>query len=209
MALPAEDRRDCFTYVDYLAWPEDERWELIDGQAWAMTPAPLMEHQAASGEMFRQIANHLAETGGPCRVFAAPFDVRLAAAGGADEMVDTVVQPDLVVICDAGKLDRRGCLGAPDWVIEILSPHTALRDLQDKRALYERAGVGEYWIVDPANGVVTVLRPDAAGRYVEAGLYGPGSLVRPVVLPELAVDLGRVFAMAGILPPTPRPSPGA
>ena len=110
-----------WTYTDYLTWPEGERWELINGVAYNMSPAPSRRHQELSGELFRQIANHL--KGKQCKVYDAPFDVRLSTAGNeSDNYIDTVVQPDIVVVCDPSKLDERGCKGAPDIVIEISSP---------------------------------------------------------------------------------------
>lgn len=142
------------TYAEYCGWPDDGRWELIDGVAYAMAPAPARRHQEVLGELFRQVANALA--GHPCRAFIAPFDVRLPRAGETDDAVDTVVQPDLSVVCDPAKLDERGCRGAPDWVVEVLSPATAGHDHILKRALYERAQVREYWLVHPVDRIVTV-----------------------------------------------------
>ncbi len=156
-------RRDAerHTYSDYRRWPEATRFELIDGVAYAMAPAPTRLHQEVLLELARQVANAL--QGQPCRAFIAPFDVRLPRAGEADDDIDTVVQPDLVV-CDPAKLDERGCRGAPDWVVEILSTATAGHDQILKRALYERAGVSEYWLLHPVDRIVTVYRLEAA-RY--------------------------------------------
>ena len=112
-----------FTYADYLGWPAGERWELIEGQAYAMSPAPSNFHQLIVGELFSRIHQHF--RGKPCRPFVAPFDVRLPRAGAANHEIDTVVQPDISLVCDPDKLkDNRDCLGAPDWVIEVLSPST-------------------------------------------------------------------------------------
>jgi Uma2 family endonuclease len=155
MSLAIRDR-DYHTYTDYLAWPEDCRYELIDGVAYLMAPAPTLDHQDIAGEIYRQIANAL--EGKPCRAFIAPVDVRLPKAGEADERVDTVVQPDVLVVCDEAKLDRRGVRGAPDFVAEVLSPATASHDQRLKRQVYERAGVLEYWLVHPADRVLTVYR---------------------------------------------------
>ena len=136
-----------FTYGDYLRWSGDERWELIDGKA-SLIPATRRAHQAVVGELFRQISNvliknGLLESGGPCRAYVAPFDVRLPQANEADESIDTVVQPDISVICDPEKLDTLGCKGAPTWIIEVLSASTAVRDQILKRDLYARHGVRE------------------------------------------------------------------
>jgi Uma2 family endonuclease len=145
-----------FTYGDYCTWPDEERWELIDGVAYAMSPAPPRGHQEVVVELVTQIRVFL--RGKPCRVYVAPFDVRLSDQDEADAQVPTVVQPDLAVICDPAKLDARGCRGAPDWVIEILSPSTASKDWIQKRHAYERHGVREYWLVHPVDRVLTIYR---------------------------------------------------
>lgn len=156
---PATDR---YTYGQYLHWPDDVRYELIDGQAWMMAPAPNIEHQDIAGEIFRQCANTL--EGAPCRVYIAPVDVRLPRGNEADEDIDTVVQPDVLLVCDPAKIDRRGVRGAPDWVVEVLSPSTAARDQIAKRRIYERAGVREYWLVHPTDRTLTMHRL-VDGRY--------------------------------------------
>jgi Uma2 family endonuclease len=161
MGLPLRDSRH-HSYGEYLSWPEDVRYELIDGEAYLMAPAPSVDHQRLVGDLFRQIADAL--DGHRCEVFVAPFDVRLPRGDEADEAVDTVVQPDLTVVCDPEKIDRRGCRGAPDWVVEVLSPATAAHDQTLKLSAYERAGVPECWFVHPTDGIVTVYRL-TDGRY--------------------------------------------
>lgn len=162
MSQPAP-RIDYFTYGDYCHWPDEERWELIDGQAYAMSPAPTRMHQEFVVELARQIGNAL--QGHPCKIYVAPFDVRLPRRNEADDQVDTVVQPDVAVICDPGKLDDKGCRGAPDWIIEILSPSSAAHDQIRKRALYERHGVREYWLLHPVDRVLTIYRLGQDGAY--------------------------------------------
>lgn len=162
VGLPPHDSTR-HTYGDYLRWPEGVRYELIDGQALLMAPSPTADHQDIAGEIYRQLANAL--EGASCRVFIAPFDVRLPRGDEADEDVDTVVQPDVLLVCDSAKLDRRGLRGAPDWVAEVLSPSTAAHDQIAKRRVYERAGVREYWLVHPSDRTLT--------RYtLEQGRYG-------------------------------------
>lgn len=153
-------RRDSIhhTYGDYLGWPQDLRYELIDGEAFLMAPAPELGHQEVAGEIFFQLRLALGE--GSCRPFIAPVDVRLPRADEADDRVDTVVQPDVLVVCDPARLDRRGVRGAPDFVVEVLSPSTAAHDHVRKRRVYERAGVREYWLVHPVDRMVTVYRLD-------------------------------------------------
>ncbi|ANX03277.1 Uma2 family endonuclease [Immundisolibacter cernigliae] len=155
MGLPLRDQH-LHTYGEYLSWPDELRYELIDGRAYAMSPVSMRQHQAIVGELFSQIANAL--QGHPCQAYVAPFDVRLPRGNEADEAIDTVVQPDIAVFCDRGRLDERGARGAPDWVIEVLSPSTASHDQLLKRDLYERHGVAEYWLVHPGDRLVTVYR---------------------------------------------------
>lgn len=152
-----------YTYADYLQWPDDTRYELIDGEAFRMAPTPLIEHQEIAGEVYCQLANQL--DGQPCRPYIAPVDVRLPRADEADAAIDTVVQPDVLVVCDPHKIDRRGVRGAPDWVLEVLSPSTAAHDQIAKRRTYERAGVREYWLVHPGDRTLTVY-------VLENGQYG-------------------------------------
>ncbi|MDX9887460.1 Uma2 family endonuclease [Thauera sp.] len=157
-----------YTYADYLTWPDDARYELIDGEAFLMAPAPLIEHQEVAGEVFRQLANQL--DGKPCRPYIAPVDVRLPRNDEADAAIDTVVQPDVLVVCDPSKIDRRGVRGAPDWLLEVLSPSTAAHDQIAKRRTYERAGVREYWLVHPGDRTLTVYVLDN-GQYGRPEIY--------------------------------------
>ena len=143
-----------YSYADYLTWPDDARYELIDGEAFLMAPAPLIEHQEVAGDVYHQLRNQL--DGKPCRPYIAPVDVRLPRADEADAAIDTVVQPDVLVVCDPAKIDRRGVRGAPDWLVEVLSPSTAAHDQIAKRRTYERAGVREYWLVHPGDRTLTV-----------------------------------------------------
>ncbi|MEZ5477115.1 MAG: Uma2 family endonuclease [Thiolinea sp.] len=144
------DSQQNYTYQDYLQWPDTLRYELLDGQAFMMS-APSVLHQRVVRELVRQLGNFFLDSA--CEVLPAPFDVCLdAAADVADEHINTVVQPDISVICDKNKLHDRGCKGAPDWVIEVLSPSSASRDLIHKLRQYERYGVAEYWVVHPLTG---------------------------------------------------------
>ena len=152
------------TFGDYLTWPEDVRYELIDGEAYMMAPAPTVSHQDIAGEVYYQLRNALQDK--PCRALIAPVDVRLPKADEADEQIDTVVQPDVLVVCDKSKVSERGIRGAPDWVLEVLSPSTAGHDQVKKLHLYERHGVREYWMVHPRDKVLTVytLNNGAGGK---------------------------------------------
>ena len=174
-----------YTYRDYLTWPDDVRCELIDGVVYMMSPAPLLTHQDVVGEIFRQAANAL--RGKTCRVLVAPLDVRLPRHGEVDEDTDIVVQPDVMVVCDPAKLDRRGVRGAPDWVVEVLSPSSAGRDQIEKRHLYERHGVLEYWLVHPTDRVLTVYRLQN-GEYGKPDIFELQGLTPVGVLPGVSID---------------------
>ena len=193
MGEPARKTDRRYTYRDYRSWPDDERWELIDGVAWNMSPAPVRRHQGILTEILTQLLPYL--KGKPCKAYAAPFDVLLPERPDqAEDEVSTVVQPDISVVCDLSRLTDRGCTGAPDLVVEILSPHTARKDMEVKRALYERHGVHEYWIDDPGNRCVQayVLRED--GHYPEEPtLYLADADLPSVVLADLKLQLPPVF----------------
>lgn len=174
-----------YTYHNYLSWPEDERWELIDGMAYAMT-APMRIHQKVVSELGRQIGNYL--QGKTCEVYVAPFAVRLPQNNEADEKVDTVVEPDISIICDPNKLDKYGCRGAPDWIIEVLSPSTTFKDMHTKRNLYEKVGVREYWIVQPTESWVMIYLLDAQGQYGKPELFKLDDASPVAIFSELTID---------------------
>ena len=181
----AEQVHQKYSYADYAQWPEDERWELIDGVPYAMT-APQRLHQDIVFELGGQVRNYL--QGKPCKGYTAPFDVRLPRQDEADAKVETVVQPDLSVICDPSKLDKQGCRGAPDWIVEVLSPSTALKDMDSKRSLYQRHGVQEYWIIHPEDRWILVYTLDAQGRYGQPGVFGMDEPTVVQRFPELSID---------------------
>ncbi|MHB8812161.1 MAG: Uma2 family endonuclease [Steroidobacteraceae bacterium] len=168
MALPLRDTLH-HTYADYLTWSDGERDELIDGIAYVREPPPPpRSHQELVGELHFQVK--LALKGKSCRAYTAPFDVRLPKDGEADDQIDTVVQPDVLVVCDLEKLDERGMRGAPDWIAEVLSPSTAGHDQIIKLPIYERAGVLEVWLIHPTDRTLAIYR-------LEGGRYG-----RPAIL---------------------------
>ncbi|MCK4514441.1 MAG: Uma2 family endonuclease [Spirochaetaceae bacterium] len=193
MADPVRKTDRHYTYADYVTWPDDERWELIDGVAFNMSAAPLRNHQKILGDL--HVLVRAALKPGGCEAYLAPFDVFiLSATDDEADRTDTIVEPDLVVVCDPSKLIRRGCAGAPDWVVEILSTWTMRKDITVKLELYERAGVLEYWVIDPGNEAVMVYLLDDTGRYPpDPALYHRGNSVRGVVVPELTVDLDELF----------------
>ena len=188
MALPQEK---LYTLADVLNWDEQERIELIDGVPVMMAP-PVRIHQEISGELFKQIAIYL--EGKKCRVYAAPFAVRLFERQG-DHPGDvwTMVEPDISVVCDPGKLDDIGCKGAPDFIIEILSPSTARHDRITKFNLYQRAGVREYWIVDPVEKLVQVFVLED-GRYTYTVFDATKDKLHVSVLRNCVLDLSEVVS---------------
>ena len=190
MPLPAP--KDHYTFADCLTWGENERIEIINGEAVMMAP-PTRIHQKISGELFRQLANFL--EGKKCEVYAAPFAVRLFEKDGdTPEDVDTMVEPDISVVCDHDKLDKHGCKGAPDLVVEILSPSTQRHDRLVKLDLYQRAGVREYWIVDPDSSTVQVfLLKDGYLRPHE--VYSAKDIAKVNVLDGCFLELSKVFAL--------------
>lgn len=198
MGLPQfleDDSTRRHTYREYLTWPEEVRVELIEGEVFDMSPAPNRSHQRLSMELSLIIANLL--KGAPCEVYAAPFDVRLPEAGEAADQASTVVQPDISVICDPTRLDDAGCVGAPDLVIEILSPWTAAKDQVRKRRLYERHGVREYWLVHPTDRTVRIYRLGADGLFGKDEVFDATMAIHSAVLTDLVVDVGALFAVLG------------
>jgi Uma2 family endonuclease len=190
--MPAPEVERVFTYRDYVEWGEDVRCELINGVVYDMAPAPSRIHQEILTELLVQIRNQLDRKTG-CRVYVAPFDVRLPDADEADDDVSTVVQPDISVICDPSKLDGKGCRGAPDWIIEIISPSTASMDYIRKLTLYESRGVREYWIVHPVDKIIMVFSMTQEGRYGKPEIYSVENRVKSKVIEGLEMELREVF----------------
>lgn len=191
MGFALKDVRQ-FTYGDYLNWDDNERWEIIDGHAYNMTPAPGTNHQLISTELVVQLSKHLEND--PCQVIAAPFDVRLPMGNQKEKEITNVVQPDISIICDPGKLDSKGSLGAPDLIIEIISPSTTAKDKKEKFFLYEQAGVKEYWLVYPDNKIIEVFTLDDSGRYGRPGIYGDSDSIPLTAIKGITVDLQPIFS---------------
>jgi Uma2 family endonuclease len=178
-----------YTYYDYKQWElaQNERYELIYGDAYAMS-APNTYHQSILSELHRQIANYL--FGKPCKVFPAPFDVRLFYE--EDESDDTVVQPDISIVCDPKKRGKEGCHGAPDFVAEILSPSNTAIEMQRKYLLYREAGVKEYWIIDPENKTLTTHL--FSEKAAPSNLYKENDTVKMSIFNDLEIELKPVFS---------------
>ena len=189
------DFKKRYTYADYLTWQFDEMVELIKGKIYKMSPAPGRRHQEVAGNLHLVIGNFLKKK--PCQVFFAPFDVRLPLPPDqvTEDKINTVVQPDISVICDLNKLDDKGCNGAPDWIIEILSPGTSKKDYNEKFDLYQHAGVKEYWIVHPIDETVFAYTLNVEGNYenVHVKPFVKGERIESYVLEGLEINLEEIF----------------
>jgi Uma2 family endonuclease len=190
------DMDGTYTYADYLTWQLDDALEIIKGKIMLMSPAPNVTHQSVSMHLsgiFYPFFKHK-----DCRLFAAPFDVRLYdknKSNVASQDIYTVVQPDLCVICDTNKLDAQGCLGSPDWIIEILSKGNSKKEMQIKYELYQESGVLEYWLVYPVEQAVYQFILDATTqKYRLFKMYSGVDMASPYLFPELEIDLEEVFA---------------
>ena len=181
-----------YTYADYLLWQFQERVELIKGRIRQMA-APNVRHQRISGTLFFELKQFLKNQ--PCDVFAAPFDVRLPlpAHRVKGNKVDTVVQPDICVICDREKLDERGCIGAPDLIVEILSPGNSRKEMRDKYELYQESGVTEYWVVFPSEQVLQRYILNEEHIYQAQLPNVEGDVVGVTFLPEFGLVVGEIF----------------
>lgn len=196
MQLSDLDFDKTYTYADYLQWTFDDRLEILKGKLFKMTPAPNRYHQRLSGVIFKKLSIFLEKQ--PCHVYSAPFDVRLSRKNAADETVNTVFQPDICVVCDLTKLDDRGCVGAPDIVVEILSPGNNKKELRNKYEIYEEAGVLEYWIFWPVSQTFLKYTLDETGKYVPSRILTLGDEVTTPILPGFVLDLEEVFEEAGL-----------
>jgi len=183
------------SYADYLTWTDDTMREIIDGIAYTFS-APFRNHARAISIFFGKAWSHIHRKKGKCEIYTAPFDVRLPTNGETDDdKIYNVVQPDICVVCDPSKLDERGCIGAPDLVVEVFSPSTGKRDMNEKFFLYEKAGVGEYWIVYPNDKAVTVFLLKG-GKFNNGTTYEliNGAKKVPVkTLKGLVIDLEELF----------------
>lgn len=190
-SLSQLDPNEVYSYADYLAWKFEERIELLRGHIAAMS-APSRTHQKISINLSRIISQQLYRS--TCEVYAAPFDVRLPHFDTRNNtQVVTVVQPDLCVICDENKLDAKGCIGAPDLIIEILSPGNSRREMKDKFEIYQEVGVKEYWIVNPTEKIVNIYIRNEVGKFVGLQPCVSDDIITSLIVPNLQVDLTEVF----------------
>ncbi|MBD9354848.1 Uma2 family endonuclease [Methylomonas albis] len=189
------DPNGIYSYADYLTWQLEESVELIKGKIMAMSPAPNVKHQRIALKLLRPIDNYFLHKS--CEIFIAPFDVKLYDRRKSllkNGEAFSVVQPDLCVICDKDKLTEQGCDGAPDWIIEVLSPGNSRKEVRLKYDLYEESGVGEYWLVFPYEQILQQFVLDELGKYQLRGLYPGNEIAAPHLFPDLQIDLNDVFA---------------
>jgi Uma2 family endonuclease len=188
------DYNKRYTYADYLKWTMEEAVELIQGFVFRMAPAPSRLHQRISGDIYFAIRTYL--SGKECQVYTAPFDVRLprkAREMGDDEII-TVVQPNICVICDKEKLDERGCIGAPDLIVEILSPDNTKKETCEKFDVYEESGVREYWMVYPSEKYIIIYTLSDSRKFVKEKTEPDPSKIHSVIFPNFELNLDELFA---------------
>jgi len=180
-----------YTYADYLTWTMDEMVELIKGRVYKMNAAPKRIHQGISLSISIELGTFLKSK--KCKVFAAPFDVRLPVNSKRNKEINTVVQPDICVICDPLKLDDAGCIGAPDLIIEILSKGNNKKELKYKYEVYEESGVKEYWIIHPDEQTLLIYTLEN-NKYRPSKLFTTGDEITTPILPGFVLSLDEVFS---------------
>ncbi len=189
--MPLSQKDKKYTYADYLTYPVDERWEIIDGVPY-MQAAPTPLHQEILMELSKQIAVYL--TGKTCSIYPAPFCVRLPQDYEKNEKeVKNIVEPDISIICNKCKIDDKGCNGAPDMIIEIISPSSIKKDRFVKFNLYEKAGIREYWIVEPDQKLVSVFLLQKNERFSRPEMYTDEDSITVSIFPDLIINLSAVF----------------
>ncbi|MEW6708591.1 MAG: Uma2 family endonuclease [Candidatus Riflebacteria bacterium] len=189
-------KKKKYSYADYLTWQDGRRYELIDGEAFAMTPAPGRFHQFILHRLSLEFGNFFRKKS--CEVYTAPFDVRLERTTLRGKETRTVVQPDLAVFCNGDLLDDSGAIGAPDLVVEVVSPSTASHDNVRKRHIYEQAGVREYWLVYPEERYVRVYQLDDQGKFGKENTFEDCDRIQVGIFPDLTIDMTEIF------PPAPK-----
>jgi Uma2 family endonuclease len=184
------DLNKSYTYGDYLLWQFEEKVELIKGKIFKTSPAPSRKHQDVAMNMTLAIGNFFREE--PCKVYPAPFDVRFIREGEDIKKAATTLQPDLCIICDLNKLDKKGCVGAPDLVVEVLSKQNDVRDLKDKFEVYEEFGVREYWIVNPINESVLIYVLNEFGKYIGLKPFVETE-IQSTIFPQFSITTEDIF----------------
>ncbi|MEZ4525169.1 MAG: Uma2 family endonuclease [Desulfobacterales bacterium] len=192
MGLPLIKQEYSFSYKDYCQWDDGERWEIIDGIEYSMT-APSRIHQEISMELSVRLYDFFKNKN--CKVYSAPFDVRLSEIENADdEDIFTVVQPDITVVCDPSRLDERGCRGTPDLIVEIVSPSSVGTDMKIKRELYERYCVKEYWIIHPYDKIVMIYCLGKNNQYAKSEIYTQEDILESKLFEDLKIKVADILA---------------
>lgn len=187
------DPNGVYSYADYLTWKFEETVELIKGKIFRMA-APARRHQAISRELNGLFYIHFQHN--PCEFYAAPFDVRLynkRKSLKANKDIFTVIQPDICIVCDSEKLDDKGCLGAPDLIVEILSPGNSKKEMVNKYELYEENNVLEYWVISPESEMLTQFVLNEKGKYLPPQYFFSDDVMNAHIFPDLSIDLGKVL----------------
>ncbi|MBK9256287.1 MAG: Uma2 family endonuclease [Saprospiraceae bacterium] len=198
------DMNKTYSYADYLLWRFEERVEIIKGKIMKMSPAPGTRHQRISNNLSSTLTWYFKKS--PCNIFTAPFDVRLPISEDLDiskkyknrakklpdGKIMTVVQPDIIVICDENKLDERGCIGAPELVVEILSPGNKHPEIKDKFEIYQQAGVQEYWIVDLQDEFILIYTL-VKNKFIGSKPFTNGEVIKSTLLPDFALSVSEIF----------------
>ncbi|WP_180963994.1 Uma2 family endonuclease [Haloimpatiens massiliensis] len=177
-----------YTYADYKTFPENEPIEIIEGEIYNMAPAPSRIHQKLINELSYVINHYIKSNNGPCELYTAPFDVLLKNNNEPLDSCKNVVQPDISVICDKNKLTDKGCTGAPNMIIEIVSPYNPSNDYIKKAYLYEKYGVSEYWIVNPINKTILVYNLDENKEYGSPEMYNFTHKIKVNTFNNLDID---------------------
>ncbi|WP_145860545.1 Uma2 family endonuclease [Pedobacter suwonensis] len=180
-----------YSYANYLNWLFPERVELIKGKIFKMSPAPSSFHQLILGKIYRRLGNFLEKL--PCRVFISPFDVRFPKESQNDEAIFTVLQPDICVVCNSSKIDARGCIGAPDLVVEVLSPSNTKTELLHKYRIYEEFGVKEYWVVSQGDKSILIYTLNEMGKFQPSKIFALSEKITSSILPGFELALDDVF----------------
>lgn len=181
------------SYEDYLTWSDKEKIEIIEGEIFSMSPAPLRIHQEVLFEIATKIKNHISKNNGKFKVYIAPFDVRFYDESKEYKEIKNVVQPDISVICNENKLDDRGCIGSPDMIVEIVSPSNASVDYIYKLNLYNKYKVKEYWIVNPRNKSIIVYKLNESGQYGEPEMYGKNDKIEVSIFENFTIDFSYIL----------------
>lgn len=188
---PVMDYGREYTYADYLTWTVKKRFEILKGRLFEMSPAPSKSHQDIVGELSGRF--YIFFKSRQCKYYIAPFDVRIPRRNSVkDEDIITVFQPDICVVCDLSKLDERGCLGAPDLIIEILSPGNSKCEMNDKFTVYEEAGVREYWMVNYFDKTIFQYLLQN-GKFIGTKPVTEDETICSAIFPELQIAVGELF----------------